>query len=339
MSENHNQDSFDKGLAFEDYVEKVLFPYNAYDLQHKTNGYEQNKERYVTNSRKPDFRFKCRLTGKEFHVEAKYRTNSFKERYEILSDTQTTTFQEIHTTEVPIYIVLGYGNTAEDPEYVSLIPYEMHREQSIPVSTAFQLQIPKAEVPSSLITTRVTTDEKVEPVAFEATEHTKKAFLSKPILSVLGLVAVIAFGTTYFFLDDESRDTPTTVAVNPETNTEVLKNTIAEYYQHLDSNDLATLHNYISPKMRNWYGVKNPSLEDVRKDIEDYRNTYPFTETKVDFEKINIVEQDNGDFYITYPMEYKVKSKVNAPYKLYDLYLTTIWDKDYKLVSAQELRR
>lgn len=78
-----NKESFKKGQAFEDYVENILFPKHSYDLLYKTNSYDQNSDRYVNDSRNPDFRLKCRLTGKEFHVEAKYRTNSYKDQFQI----------------------------------------------------------------------------------------------------------------------------------------------------------------------------------------------------------------------------------------------------------------
>jgi hypothetical protein len=155
MSNKHNQDSFNKGQAFENYVEKVLFPDAAYELLHKTNPYGQNSDRYVGDSRNPDFRFKCRLTGSEFHVEAKYRTTSFNDSYGVLSETQVTTFPHIHTADVPIFIALGYGNTASNPEYVSLIPYSTDQEQSVPVETAFEHQIAKSEVASSLLISKL----------------------------------------------------------------------------------------------------------------------------------------------------------------------------------------
>jgi len=153
MSNKHNPTSFKKGEAFEGYVEQVLFPKSDYDLLHKTNAYDQNNERYVGDSKKPDYRFKCRITGAEFHIEAKYRSKSFNDSYDILSKTQVKTFAAIHA-ENPIFIALGYGNEANDPAYVSLIPYEQHRDLRIPVEIALNYQIDKATVPSNLVLRR-----------------------------------------------------------------------------------------------------------------------------------------------------------------------------------------
>lgn len=50
QNQNHNQDSFQKGQAFEDYVEKLLFPASHYALLHKTNSFDQNSQRYVVDS-------------------------------------------------------------------------------------------------------------------------------------------------------------------------------------------------------------------------------------------------------------------------------------------------
>ena len=38
MDNRFNNDSFQKVQAFEDFVERVLFPLESYELMHKTNG-------------------------------------------------------------------------------------------------------------------------------------------------------------------------------------------------------------------------------------------------------------------------------------------------------------
>jgi|AntDeeMinimDraft_5_1070356.scaffolds.fasta_scaffold01224_3 hypothetical protein len=128
MDNRFNNDSFQKVQAFEDFVERVLFPLESYELMHKTNGYEQNSERYVSDSMKPDFRFKSRVIGKEFHIEAKFRSTSYKNQYDTLSQTQVESFPKIHNEEVPVFIALGYGGVASDPEFISLIPFSEHKK-------------------------------------------------------------------------------------------------------------------------------------------------------------------------------------------------------------------
>jgi len=120
---------------------------------------------------------------------------------------------------------------------------------------------------------------------------------------------------------------------------EQLQQRVEKYYRLLDANDLLALEDYISPEIRFWYGESNPEVAEVIKNVKAYRDTYPFTKTKIDWTKFKVIENEDGTFTATYPMEYKVKSKMAAPYRAYDLDLTTVWDQDFKIISAQEIRK
>ena len=122
MQTNFNQESFKKGEEFEKYVEEVIFPEAHYELIYKTSDSAQNTRRYARKSLEPDFQFKCRVTRKEFYVEAKWRAKPYKEQYEVLSASQFKSFPAIHSKSTPIFIVFGYGGNAYNPDCISLIP-------------------------------------------------------------------------------------------------------------------------------------------------------------------------------------------------------------------------
>lgn len=335
MNNNKDLDSFTKGKAFEDYVEHVLFPESNYELLHKTNSYDQNNKRYVGNSRKPDFRFKCKLTGREFHVEAKYRTNSYKKSYDVLSPTQLQSFQDVHTINIPIFISLGYGGTANQPEYISLIPYQKVKEQFVSIEDALKYQIKKENVESSFITALFPNQEiKNENVEDDSIEdktinspntQSKYEWLNFRNIGIAASFVLLAllFINSALFTSDESE----------------IQERVSTYYQLLDSNQVNELSNFISPNIHSWYNLKNPTFTEVKADINKYRDKYPYTITKVNWKTFKVVENENGEFYTTYSMEYKVKSKMNAPYKTYDLDILTIWDKQMKLIGANEVKR
>ena len=92
MQTNFNEESLKKGEQFEKYVEEIIFPEAHYELLHKTSDSKQNTRRYVSKSLEPDFQFKCRLTGKEFYVEAKWRAKPYRNQFDVLSDNQWKTF-------------------------------------------------------------------------------------------------------------------------------------------------------------------------------------------------------------------------------------------------------
>ncbi len=344
MNQNYNQNSFNKGQAFEDFVEQVLFPASHYELLYKTNAYDQNSQRYVGDSRKPDFRFNCILTGFEFHIEAKYRTKPYQGCYDILSPAQVETFPEIHQNKCPVYIALGYGGVANDPAYVSLVPYQEFKEAQILVEDAVAHQIPKQLVNSNLFSRQ---NEKVieepaptkdllnqnaqsEQVGVEVKDKIKSQNNSRKLFFYGGLVAVaigILAAVYFLFLNRE---------VSPEV---AMQSRVKNYYALSDANNLEELKKYISPDIEYWYGTKNPSISQVIENIKEYREKYPISQSSVDWTHFDVTPTPDGGYVITYPLEYKVKSKTNAPYRAYDLKLLTTWDEKMRLVSISEIRR
>lgn len=116
--------SFEKGENFERFVEEQLFSQKDYVLVHRTNNFEQNKDRYAENTLFPDFKFRCKKTLEEFYVEAKFRSKfNSKKQIEIMSDAQFDRFNSIEYKEVkPVYLAIGIGGESTFPERISLIP-------------------------------------------------------------------------------------------------------------------------------------------------------------------------------------------------------------------------
>ena len=92
-----NKDSFEKGEKFEKFVLDKLFQSSHYDLVHQTNTTSQNQYRFVENSLKPDFKFRCKRTKREFYVEAKYRSdfNRYDDKIEVMRPDQFERYIEI----------------------------------------------------------------------------------------------------------------------------------------------------------------------------------------------------------------------------------------------------
>lgn len=341
MNQNYNQESFNKGQAFEDYVEQVLFPASHYELLHKTNSFDQNSQRYVGDSRKPDFRFKCILTGFEFHIEAKYRTKPFQGHYDILSAGQVETFPDIHRLECPVYIALGYGGVASDPSYISLVPYEEHNDSRILVDDAVGHQILKQAVDSNIFsgskkemveTTKTFSNQESnsqqgEPQSQNEIKSSKKNG-NTLLYSGLGILLIVLLSAVYFIplSQDDSFES-------------VMKSRVKNYYALSDANNLQELRSYISPDITYWYGSKNPSIQQVVTNIKEYRKKFPISESSVVWTEFDVTAKLDGGYYATYPLEYKVKSKSNAPFKSYDLKLLTVWDEEMRLLSIKEIRK
>ncbi|ARN76945.1 hypothetical protein BST97_02425 [Nonlabens spongiae] len=347
MNLNYNPDSFQKGKQFEDFVENVLFPDSEYSIEHKTSEFKQNRVRYVGDAQLPDFRFKSKVTGQEFHVEAKFSSSSWQGEYTIASENQVKIFSRIDIDKTPIFVALGYGGQAHEPDFVSLIPFEKYPDGKIPETEVMEYRVEKSTVASSEIHDRIQSLQVIgeveialenststEPIDQDSktkssqVEETKAPKSSKRnvVVGVLAALIVIVFAIFMFNSDSVSDE-------------ELLKERIENYYKILDANKVHEIHNYVSEDLHTWYSYDDPDFETVISDIQRYREKYPFTISEIDWSQFKLTELENGHFKAEYPLEYKIKSKMKSPYKLYNLEITTIWDEDMKLVSAVEVRR
>ncbi len=133
-------ESFVKGDEFEEYVRSYLFPKDEYNILHRTHDYETNKDDFVEDSKEPDFKFKSIKSGKEFFIEAKYRSNYSDGTVEWCKLYQLKRYRDIDK-EIPIYIVIGLGQDPRDPEKIFLIPMKEIRYQKLFRSFLKQYQI------------------------------------------------------------------------------------------------------------------------------------------------------------------------------------------------------
>lgn len=114
-------ESFKVGQDFEKYVEEYLFPKKYYDMIERTHDYHTNSKNYVEASLNPDFKFRDRTTKKLFYVEAKFRTNLYKNKLVWCTDKQLLRYQDINRNTT-VFLILGDGGKASLPDCLSLIP-------------------------------------------------------------------------------------------------------------------------------------------------------------------------------------------------------------------------
>jgi hypothetical protein len=113
----NKDESFIKGETFENYVREVLFPKENYKLLERTHSYESNKKDFVASSCKPDFTFLQKDNNFEFYVEAKYRSTVFFEKVKWCEHYQFKRYNQ-YAEEKPVFIVIGYGGTPNNPDIV-----------------------------------------------------------------------------------------------------------------------------------------------------------------------------------------------------------------------------
>ena len=123
LDELKKPESFVKGEDFEKYVREYMFPDSDYELIYQTSSYSQNKDRFATDSMKPDFLFMDRKTKKQFYVECKYRSDEYRkdEKLEWTYPEQLKRYKEV-SKDIPVFIALGIQGTSYDPDFIFLIP-------------------------------------------------------------------------------------------------------------------------------------------------------------------------------------------------------------------------
>ena len=328
MNPNYNQESSKKGEQFEKYVQDIIFPDAHYELIHRTSDSKQNTYRYPKKSLEPDFQFKCRKTGKEFHIEAKWRAKPFKNRFDVLSENQFELFPSLESKSKPIFILFGYGGTASNPDYVHLIPLQDIRSRFIPSYDISKYQIAKAFYPNENFDTQTEPEPNSEKDPEVKPEIKSKTSPKVFALAAVGVVAILAIIFGYATSDTQNNLTPE----------EQLKDLVENYYQDMNSNHIEELPNYLSSNVVNWYGAKDPSTDQIIKNAKNHRGTYPYSTTDIDWNSFNVAKQSNKDYLVSYDMIYKSKKDINDDYNVYNLHMITKWDDNFKLKSISEIR-
>jgi hypothetical protein len=204
--------SFNKGEKFEKYVENTIFPKENYDLIHRSNSFNQNKDRYAEETLKPDFKFRCKESGNEFYVEAKYRSKANNSnKIELMSLKQFERFKEIQKDEVcPIYILIGYGGLPTNPFMLSLIPIEKIEYLSIYVSILKKFKINKKNIDCKKLkldklTNNILDNKKKENKEIEVTNENKNSDRKYkkifPFIAILLLLISVVFITKNDFFE------------------------------------------------------------------------------------------------------------------------------------------
>jgi len=330
MHHNYNQESFKKGEQFEKYVEEVIFPEAHYELLHKTSDSKQNIRRYARKSMEPDFQFKCRVSGKEFYIEAKWRAKPYKDKYEVLSASQFESFPKLHSDTVPIFIVFGYGGQAFKPDYLSLIPLNEIKATYLSPKMVNSFNIDKTFYPNENFIDKENQEQKktVDPTT-KSTEHHSSSHPNKKILGLAAIGIVVFLLGIYSFMSSSTSE-----QVTPE---DKLQEVVADYYHSMNSNRIEKLPEFLSSNVESWYGAQGLSTSQIVKDAKNHRGTYPYSTTEINWETFKIIKQEDGDYIATYDMIYKRKKKINDDYKEFNLHLISTWNENFKMKSIREI--
>lgn len=343
MQQDYTPESFRKGQQFEQFVEEKIFTEDRYELITRTNSYEQNSIRYAEDTLKPDFKFRCKETGKEFWVEAKYRSDFYRDQIEALSYTQRDRFYVLEREEgLPVFVIIGYWGSAHKPYALSLIPLKDYEYIDLYRSFLRKYDLPVGPVSNERLglekqmeqgTEGIFEENQQENIQTERTAHEIPNSHNRFSLKFLGMAAagflalvILIYGFGF------SKETP------PRTPEENLEEIVQNYYQTMNSNQIEKLREYLSPRVDQWYSSKGPSHSQILDIARNRHGKYPYSTSEIDWNSFTVISQTNGEYLVTYNMTYGFKKRITDDYQVHNLKLFTVWDKNFRLKSIREFK-
>jgi hypothetical protein len=325
-------ESFKKGDLFEKFVENELFKASDYVLVSRTNSYDQNKNRYAEDTLRPDFKFRCKKTGQEFYVEAKYRSRfNAENKLEVISYTQIERFKGIQKEEsIPIFIAIGYGGSPENPDSVSLIPLEKLSYLELYPSFLKRFNVEKGAIDHYILNLPITQraaaykrspkSQGQQPVPSEI-KAKLPIFKNKKIMVAIGmgfvLVAFLLFKTFNTSIED------------------TLKQKTAAYYTTIHSGNIDGLEDFISPRVDKWYSRSDLTFSEIKEDTKRYIKRHPLTSTNIQWDTFKFTPL-NDSYSVSYNMVYKLLRENKGRDIIFHLKIHVVWDKDLKITSMYE---
>jgi hypothetical protein len=330
-----NFSSTEKGQAFEDYVKNVIFPKDKYDLIHQTHSFDLNKQRFIEESKNPDFIFRCRESKQEFHIEAKWRSGfDSSKKMKILEHHQLQHYKKIESLEKPVFLIIGFEGSPSNPRNLSLIPLKKIKFTDVYWSFLNSFSINKSELKNSKLNDLV----KENSIEYLIPEQKKlnysefdqpSSFRSKKIALIITLLLLI-FGT-FFILRNYKNENP-----NLGSDEIKIKKTIENYYKDLSTGNAEILNYYLNPVLDKWYSSYNVSASEVIKSNINYFKKYPKRVINIDWNSFQFTKLPNDDYNVTYLMDYQVTTRFSKKIRSYHLKIFAIWSKDLKLKSLYE---
>lgn len=349
MTHKIDSSSFDIGEAFENYIQNVIFIQDKYDLIHRTHNFKQNSERFPEESKKPDFKFRCKKSKREFYVEAKFRSKfNNDDKLHILDLGQYNRYKEINNSESPVFMAIGYEGNASNPRAVSLIRLDKMEYLDLYPSVLKKYEIAKKPYDNDLlnliISEEFTQKEIKQPKKVEQIFNIElpKRKNSKIIIGFFLLALLVSTILFLFFSQNKtiiSKNTPIVFEQKIKSNVEQnLKNNIKKYYEAFENNNMEVLDYFINNKVDRWYNESNVNLTFIKNEAQKYVVKYPYRNIKIQWETFKYNELPNGDYSVSYNLVYKIKSNIESDYKKYDLNIKAIWGHNLKIKSMYEDR-
>jgi hypothetical protein len=124
ISQVENYEAVQKGDEFERYVVD-LFDEKYFTIVEWTTDSMRKHNRYVEADTRPDLLIRYNLSGDEFYVECKYRSNLYENMLEWSTHEQMNRyFRFAYEKKLPFFVIMGLGGTPSKPDKMYCVPLQ-----------------------------------------------------------------------------------------------------------------------------------------------------------------------------------------------------------------------
>lgn len=321
-----NKTQFQKEEDFEKFVVHKLFHDSDYELIQGTNSLDQNEERYAEYALKPNLKFRCKKTDKEFYVEAQHHANlNSDDMLEVLSFLQLERLKSTERLEgLPVFVAIGYMGLPSSPEHISLIPLQELANLKLDAAFLERFSIEKIVVPTEKLGLKRQEKETQEATLEIGSLLTVNFFKRNKMAYAIGSLAIaiflsLGFKTTHKYTIERQ-----------------LRQKTSEYYALTEQGNIDALKNYLSPSVKKWYNTSNVNFEQIKADALAYQRENPNTITTIEWDTFKFIPMPNDEYKVSYYLLYKIESPETQKDKTYHLKINVTWGEDFKIKSIFE---
>jgi hypothetical protein len=116
-----------------------------------------------------------------------------------------------------------------------------------------------------------------------------------------------------------------------------IESTVRQYYAVVEgAQQCSKVAELFEPVVDDYFGKSGLTKDQVETDCLIYRNRWAYYQNIPDYSTISTRKLDNGNYFTTYQLLYKVKRKTKDNWKIFNLRMSVEFSKNFKIKSIFE---
>ena len=286
-----NLTSEQKGKLFEDWMKNHLFPSKYFDLIDVPLPYEVGKDRYVESIKNPDFKFRCKKSGRLFWVEAKYRKGfniEDNKLYWASNPNQLIKYNHQNSKGIPVFIAIGYEGTPDNPANVSFFHINDLKYEGLYKTTLKEFDVKNTPFTDASFIDRIP---KTKANTFSPVTRVKEKSLKKYLWGIPVLVLIFASPIFYYLNSNKSFQN------------KIVRDKIHNYYAAAQQENI-NVDEYFAPNVLQFITEHNLTPDDIKKSIAKDKNEFQNQHFTLKEDDILLDRKEGGIRYYSFWIHY-----------------------------------